>query len=310
MPRVSIGIPVFNGEKYLRDALDSALSQTFEDFEILISDNASTDSTPEIAAEYCARDSRVRYHRQETNLGAAANFNYVFHHTTGEFFHWSSYDDMLAPEYLEECVAALDADNGDAVLSYPQTLMIDADGNPLRVYDAVTRKGGSTPSKRLEEMIGPDERQQSHAHLCFPVFGLIRREALIGTSLIANMPRSDTLLLVELALRGAFIEVEKPLFLRREHDKGSVISAENEAKGNDVQLEKLLAAWFDPKRGNRFPATLTRLGFGYLKASLRTRMPIREWLACVSISLAWLRRHRRWLFRELKLVLKDRLRIS
>ena len=93
--------------KLLQDALDSALSQTFEDFEILISDNASTDSTPEIAAEYCARDSRVRYHRQETNLGAAANFNYVFHHTTGEFFHWSSYDDMLAPEYLEACVAAL-----------------------------------------------------------------------------------------------------------------------------------------------------------------------------------------------------------
>ena len=93
MARVSIGLPIWNGEKYLAEALDSILAQSFEEFEVLIADNASTDATAEIAADYCGRDRRITYHRQTSNLGAAANFNYVFHHTSGEYFRWAAYDD-------------------------------------------------------------------------------------------------------------------------------------------------------------------------------------------------------------------------
>ena len=305
MARVAIGLPVWNGERYLAQALDSILAQDFEDFELLIADNASTDGTADIVAEYQRRDPRITAHRHAANLGAAANFNYVFHHTSADYFRWAAYDDMIAPSYLSACVAALDADDGGAVLAYPQTMMIAEDGTPLRIYDPVTRKGGATPSARLGELIGPGDHTRSILHMCFPVFGLMRRRALLGTSLIANMPRSDHLLLVELALKGRFLEIEEPLFLRREHDDGSVISAEKAATGTDV--EKLLAAWFDPSKGGRFPATATRLGLGYLRGALRTSMPAAEWLACQRIALGWLARHWRIIGGECKIVLREKL---
>jgi glycosyltransferase involved in cell wall biosynthesis len=306
MARVSIGLPVWNGEKYLEQAIDSILAQTFGDFELLIADNASTDATADIIADYCRRDPRITSHRHAVNVGAARNFNYVFHHTKAEYFRWAAYDDMIAPGYLGACVAALDADAGGAVLAYPQTMMIDPDGHPLRAYDAVKRKDGATAAQRLEQMIGPGDHGQSLLHMCFPVFGLMRRSALTGTSLIANMPRSDHLLLVELALKGPFLEIDAPLFLRREHDEGSVISAEK-AAATGADIEKLLAAWFDPNRSGRFPATATRLGLGYLRAALRTPMPAHEKAATVRIAAGWLRRHWRIIGGECKIVLRERL---
>lgn len=302
-PRASIGLPVRNGENYLADALDSIRSQTFEDFDVLVSDNGSDDRTAEIARDYASSDKRIRYHRQETNLGASANYNYSFRNTSGEFFHWAAHDDILAPTFLQKCIEVFDKSPRDVVLVYPQTLLIDADGNPLRSYSPLTRKGGSTPAERLAQMIGPGDHSQSLLHMCFPVFGLIRRSALDQTSLIANMPRSDDLLLVQLALLGAFAEIDEELFLRREHAKGSVISAEAAARG--PQLEKLLAAWFDPKKGRRFPATYTRLGIGYLSATLRTPMQPGEKLKSVQTVLGWTFRMKKTILRELAIVARE-----
>lgn len=305
MPQISIGVPVYNGERYLAEALASIAAQDFTDFEVLVSDNASNDNTARIAQDFCNRDPRFRYHRQDRNIGAAGNFNFVFHNTTGPYFRWAAHDDMIAPGYLRACHQALEQDRTGAVLAYPQTLMIDETGAPLRTYAAVTRKGGQSPARRLHAMLGPGDPHTSLIHMCFPVFGLIRRRALQGTSLIANMPRSDHLLLVELALRGAFIELDAPLFLRREHDAGSVIAAERAASG--AQVEKLLAAWFDPTKGKRFPATTTRLGLGYLRAVLRTPMPLREKAACLTTTLGWLRRHWRVIGGECKIVTRESL---
>ena len=106
-PLVSIGLPVWNGEKYLACAITSILEQSFEDFELLIADNASTDRTAEIAREFCAKDPRVRYVRHASNIGAAGNFNYVFHETTGRYFKWAAYDDMLAPDFQNLAVAEI-----------------------------------------------------------------------------------------------------------------------------------------------------------------------------------------------------------
>lgn len=303
MAQISIGVPVYNGERYLAEALASIAAQEFDDFEVLVSDNASTDGTAGIAQEFCRRDRRFRYHRQDRNIGAAGNFNFTFHHTTGRYFRWAAHDDMIAPGYLRACHQALEQDRTGAVLAYPQTLMVDASGAPLRPYTAATRKGGQTPARRLQEMLGPGDPHASLVHMCFPVFGLIRRSALNGTGVIANMPRSDHLLLVELALRGPFLELDQPLFLRREHDAGSVIAAEKAAKG--AQVERLLAAWFDPTRGKRFPATTTRLGLGYLRAVLRTPMPARERLDCIGTVLGWMRRHWRVIGGECKIVARE-----
>lgn len=114
-PRVSIGMPVFNGEKYIRDALDSLLNQTFSDFELIISDNASTDSTEEICCEYASRDSRISYFRQTENNGAITNFQFVLDQARGEFFMWAAYDDLWSSDFLKDAVGSLKNLNIDFV---------------------------------------------------------------------------------------------------------------------------------------------------------------------------------------------------
>ncbi|MEO0481890.1 MAG: glycosyltransferase family 2 protein [Planctomycetota bacterium] len=306
MPRVSIGLPVMNGEKYLAGAIEAIRAQTFEDFELLISDNASTDRTQEICEQHARQDERVRYVRQSENLGASRNFNYVYHHTNGEFFRWAAYDDLIRPEYLEACVKGLDA-SPESVLVYPKTVRIDEEGTILGVFEAATRDAtGETPSERLTSLIGRGPLEESIIHMCFPIFGLIRRTALERTSLIASMPRSDMLLLVELALKGRFLPLDDELFLRREHDDGSVTAAENAAEGFQ-ELEALLAAWYDPSKGKRYPATLTRLGLGYTKAAMRTSMSFGQKLRSMKVLAGWMGRHWRAIGGEMKIVTRERL---
>ena len=98
--KVSIGMPVYNGEKFIREALDSLLAQTFTDFELIISDNASTDGTEAICREYAARDSRIRCVRQSENRGACANFQFVLDEAKGEYFMWAAADDKWDKEWI------------------------------------------------------------------------------------------------------------------------------------------------------------------------------------------------------------------
>ena len=108
IPRVSIGLPVYNGARYLHCALESLLAQSFDDFELVISDNASTDSTAEICKKFASADSRIRYYRQSENLGAAGNFNQAFKLSRAEYFTWAASDDVRHRTYLEKCVNLLD----------------------------------------------------------------------------------------------------------------------------------------------------------------------------------------------------------
>ncbi|MBS0016773.1 MAG: glycosyltransferase family 2 protein, partial [Arthrospira sp. SH-MAG29] len=132
-PRVSIGLPVYNGENFIQETLDCLLSQTFDDFELIICDNASTDRTEEICRDYAARDKRIRYYRHPENLGAAKNYNRTFELSTAEYFKWAAHDDLYAPEFLERCVEALDT-HPSTVLCYPQEYWIDEQGNPLKSH--------------------------------------------------------------------------------------------------------------------------------------------------------------------------------
>jgi glycosyltransferase involved in cell wall biosynthesis len=100
LPEASIGMPVYNGEKTIRAALDSVLAQTFTDFELIISDNASTDGTTAICREYAARDRRIRYVRQRENRGPAANFRFVLDEAVGKYFMWAACDDIRSPDFL------------------------------------------------------------------------------------------------------------------------------------------------------------------------------------------------------------------
>ena len=129
-PAVSIGMPVYNGEKYIREALDSVLTQTFKDFELLISDNCSTDKTREICAEYSNKDPRIKYIRHPENLGGHWNFNFVTQNVTGHLLTWLAHDDILESGYLESTVQYM-LDNPVAVLVASDFEVIDQDGGTL-----------------------------------------------------------------------------------------------------------------------------------------------------------------------------------
>ena len=224
-PRVSIGLPVYKGENFIRETIDSLLGQSFEDFELVICDNASPDRTEEICRTYAKQDKRVRYFRNEKNIGAAQNCNRTFTLSSGQYFKWSAHDDICAPEYLAQCVAVLDRDPS-VVLCHTKTRFINADGS-LTEFDpaskAFTDNSGAhwylDPPRRLNSP-KPHERLNDfllYTRIVFEIFGVIRREALENTELFRNYYASDRALLADLILRGRFFELPDELFFRRCH---------------------------------------------------------------------------------------------
>lgn len=213
-PKISIGLPVFNGQRYLRESVDSLLAQTFEDFELILCDNASTDDTPNICREYAERDPRVRYHRNATNIGAIPNFNAVFEQSRGTYFKWAAADDRHAPQFLEKTAAILDADLS-VVLAYGKTVLIDEagqqiDSRPVNLTDAID---SPKPHARF--------RAALREEFCTPMFGLIRADVLQRTGLHRNFYSSDKVLIAELSLHGHFSRVDDFLFYRRCHQEQS-----------------------------------------------------------------------------------------
>jgi glycosyltransferase involved in cell wall biosynthesis len=126
-PRLGIGLPVFNGENYLEETLVSLLSQTYSDFELIISDNASTDGTGDLCRAYAARDRRIKYYRNSTNIGATQNWYRVFDLSCAEYFAPAAHDDLYAPDYMEKCIAVLQQDPS-VVVCYSKTRVIDEHG--------------------------------------------------------------------------------------------------------------------------------------------------------------------------------------
>src|SRR4051812_10040179 len=164
-PRVTIGVPVYNGEKFIRATVDSLLAQTFTDFELIISDNASTDGTEVISREYAAKDPRIIYVRNPRNLGPAANYNVPLDRARGEFFKWNAADDVCGPDFLKLCVEALDA-NPDAVIAYPRTKVIDGEGQFVRDYDYELDLNDPRPQVRLGRLARVDHKRHG-AHEMF-----------------------------------------------------------------------------------------------------------------------------------------------
>jgi glycosyltransferase involved in cell wall biosynthesis len=212
-PRLSIGLPVYNGDNFLEQALDSILAQTFGDFELIISDNASTDRTEAICRAYAARDGRIRYFRNSENLGASANFNRVLTLSSGEYFKWAAHDDLHQPDFLLKCIQILDRDSS-VVLAYTRAITIDGNRKPIRrEWGAGTELSSIVPYRRFRESLSPP-----HDPIPLPIFGAIRADILRKTHLLAGYPDCDRALLAELSLYGRFYEIPEPLFLQREHD--------------------------------------------------------------------------------------------
>jgi GT2 family glycosyltransferase len=195
-PTVSVGLPVYNGERFLAQALDSLLGQTYRDFELIISDNASTDNTSAICSEYAVRDPRVRYIRQPTNIGAPRNWSFVTTVARGRYFKWASCNDRCSENLLERGVAALST-RPQAVLCYGRTVLVDEETGVEEPYAGDFSLEDERPSERLIHLLRVLQLNNAQS-------GLIRLDALRQTGLDRPYPGGDVPLMVELALRGTF----------------------------------------------------------------------------------------------------------
>jgi glycosyltransferase involved in cell wall biosynthesis len=215
-PRVSVGMPIYNAERYLEEALESLLGQSFDDFELVISDNASTDRTGDICRAYAARDKRIKYFRMRQNYGLIDNFNNVFRLSIGEYFKWAASDDICGPNYLLRAVHALDEDPS-TVLVWAKTVGIDERGQrvplPYQVSDMNSAESVYSPDPTVRF-----RRLLRNIWWGGPVYGLIRAKTLAATRWIH--PRhmaGDHILLAELSLRGRFYELPEEMFFLRVH---------------------------------------------------------------------------------------------
>lgn len=262
-PLISIGLPVYNGGAFLEQAVDAILAQTWEDFELIISDNASTDATEEIAQMYTKRDRRVRYVRNPENRGAAFNYNQTVALARGKFFKWAAADDWIAPTFLETCLSPLQADE-TVILVYPHTVMVDASGQTIEIYQDELHLTEEDPGRRFAHFLARFRRKDK----CNAVFGLIRMVGLRQTRLIDRFTSSDITLLGELALLGKMVEIPQGLFYRRDHP-GSSVRALKPAERT---------AWFDPSLKGARSYVQWRLGWEFMRSlvhlplSLRTRL--------------------------------------
>lgn len=253
-PLVTVGLPVHNGERHIARAIESVLAQSLGDFELIVSDNASTDGTAGIVHGLMQRDPRIRYRRFEANRGISRNWSVVVREARGRFFKWLSASDLMAPGLLQRCVDVLNA-RPDVVLAYGSTRWIDSSGRPLALCESDFAALGARPSERFLQVA----RDLSINNLV--TAGVIRTEALRRTRLMGNYPSSDLVLMAELALQGRFVLLPEELYRRR---TGADVSTPERAP-----LE--VARMYDPHAARPRRLVALRRQAGRYAACLRAR---------------------------------------
>jgi len=275
IPHVSVGLPVCNGERFVAQAVESILSQTFRDIELIISDNASTDATERICREYAERDSRIRYYRSEQNRGAAWNHNRVVELARGKYFKWQCHDDYCDPTFIEKCLAGIRGDPS-VMLCYPRFVRVDEQGRRLGVKSSRV-VGDAEPHMRHRSLI---YRRDS----CEEIYGIARTAVLRKTSLIGPYSNSDDTLLAELILQGGFREVPEPLFFYRIHPAQSTAAYPN-------RTDRM--AWFKPLADAGFSLPFLRLFAEHMSLVRRSPLAWPEKVRCYRSLLGWF-----WYFRN------------
>jgi len=280
-PRVSIGMPVYNGARHVAQAIDSLLAQTFTDFEIIIADNCSSDATGDICKAYAARDPRVRYVRHATNRGAVFNWNFVVAEARGHYFKWASANDYCAPTMLARCVETLDTEPA-VVIAYGRTAFVDDEDLPLGEYPHDVEVLDARPSVRFERVCR--ELRANNAQS-----GMIRLDILRRTGIERTFPGGDMGLMSELALYGGFRRLPEVLLYRR-------MGADSATK---FLTPDQLRAFLNPSKPRKSQLVLWQTHWDYVISMLRAPLSMRERLAVLRYILrsAWW--FRRMLWREI-----------
>lgn len=272
-PTLSIGLPVYNGEHFLAEALNALLAQTYRDFELIISDNASTDRTADICREYAARDARIRYVRQPVNIGAAPNHNALVVLARARYFKWASHDDLYAPTLLQRCVEVLETDP-EPVLVHAYDAIIDDRGEIVRTEPYPLDTANPRPSARLRSLLyvpgGND------------FYGVMRTEVLRRVDPHGSYYNADRTLVASLCLQGPFYQVPEVLYFRRDHPDRATRASGRRAR----------AGVLDPARSNRWRHPMIRMYveyvLGYVKAIRQAPLSVIESGRCLAKVAGWI----------------------
>jgi glycosyltransferase involved in cell wall biosynthesis len=272
VPRLSIGLPVYNGESYLAESLDSLLGQTYAEFELIISDNASTDATAEICRHYARQDSRIRYIRQGRNIGCAPNHNFVVAEAKGELFKSASHDDVYAQSLIERCIEALDEDR-QTVLVHSWSAGIDGSGTVTHLVDYPAATGSARAADRLRSMLFDGWSDDEG--------GVVRMEVLRRAASHASYHFADRTFTVGLALQGPFYIISDWLYFRRYHpDQGGKLLS---VRGRCANL--------DPRRADRLRHPAVRLYaeyvWGFVDAIRRAPLSSDDRTECYGVLARW-----------------------
>jgi glycosyltransferase involved in cell wall biosynthesis len=276
-------MPVYNGEKYVGESIQAHLNQTYSDFELILTDNASTDRTEEICRSYAARDPRVKYHRNPQNIGVAGNFRRGFDLAVAPYFRWSPSDDLVSPNLLQRAVEILESDPSIFV-AYPRTKLIDDKGLITADFDENLHLLDDRPSERWKGV----RRNIRMGNL---PYGLSRSSILRKTGLLRNYTGGDFPLIAEMSLYGKFFEIPDAFFYRRMHEQAS------SAMKNTADVMSL----YDPKKRRKlFLYNWVHLGAN-LKSAARAPISLWEKLRIFAFEARWVVWGRKEYLNELRL---------
>lgn len=238
-PKVVIGLPIYNSEKYVAAAISSHLAQSFGDFHLVISDNGSTDATPDICADFARTDDRVKYERSPENRGILWNHRRVMEamESPDQYFRWAAGDDILEPDLLQAMVETLDADD-DVEAVMPNTKNIDGDGKIIGAMERTLDLQSPDVYQRARDIL-----VANYQHVV--AYGLLRVSSLRDMRTRPRYVGWDPIFIWELALRGRIVQIPGPALLRRFH-AGSI---------SRVKTAKEMRKWVEPneKAGMRLP---------------------------------------------------------
>ncbi len=268
MPLVSFGLPVYNGQNFVAEAIRCVLNQTLSDWELVICDNGSTDSTVAICRQLADQDSRIRVYQNARNMGVSFNYNEVLRRSRGKYFKWIAHDDLFAPQFIERCVRELENDES-VVLACPRICYVDAHGRLLRRQTSELSVLGATAESRAKRLMVLAAQGMDFIWLAY---GLIRREVLQESGALGLHAGDDQVLLFKIALRGRIKQIEEEMLFRREHPEASTVK-----RGSTVR-ERARFAYADDNR--RLVLPWCRLLKEHLICVFHSPMPLWSRLQC------------------------------
>jgi glycosyltransferase involved in cell wall biosynthesis len=295
-PPLSIGMPVYNAERFVEQGIRSILNQTVTDFELILSDNASTDRTAEICRDFASQDRRIRFYKSEFNKGGGWNHNRVLELARGRYFKWQSNDDLCDPSMVEKCIDALERDPS-AVLAHPETTIIDQNGGIIEHYALDLRTDSPDPAVRFSDLI-------MNYHWCYQIYGVIRKDILDKTGPMGNFVNGDGVLLANLALHGHYSKIPEHLFFSRRHEQQSSQMTPTRLRRRRIQLTNRVngmpcAEWWNPRRRRALTFPQWRQMTEYVRMVSRAPLSGADRLRCHRVTLGWMLRDRRRYIKDL-----------